>query len=467
MNTQYAVCHLQRGSGNDSGMSCHIERKDAKGNTYVPDNADASRTHLNRELITFPEGVRNRTNAIQHRIDNAGLHRKVGKNQCKAIRIILTGTHEQMVKIQDDGKLDKWIDANRRWLGDTFGDENLVSLVLHMDEKTPHLHATIVPIVAGERKRRKREGEKKYQTLSGPRLSADDVMKRYMLKHYQDTYAAAMKPFGLERGVVGSTVKHRVNSDYYKQQMQQCEDDIAKLHEELEKAKEGKSTLLAFFGRGDLAKARKELAGKDAELAQLKEKIAQLEADKLSLKQKYTAHIASLRNGYQKEIDAAIRRAETAEQNSADKDKAIERQKKRISELDRKANPDRYRLSSGAELVTYKFLGNNPYTHTLKIWTRVGDVEYSPVTYLSASDRTLKAFADDELTEYEFVNAFFSAAEQVNAEQAALLSATMEMVMGGPAQPHVGTGGGGTTSNLPWRDKDKNNKNRVYGKKTR
>ena len=30
-NTQYAVCHLQRGSGNDSGMSCHIERKDARG----------------------------------------------------------------------------------------------------------------------------------------------------------------------------------------------------------------------------------------------------------------------------------------------------------------------------------------------------------------------------------------------------------------------------------------------------
>ena len=35
-NTQYAVCHLQRGSGNDSGMSCHIERKDAKGKKYGP-----------------------------------------------------------------------------------------------------------------------------------------------------------------------------------------------------------------------------------------------------------------------------------------------------------------------------------------------------------------------------------------------------------------------------------------------
>ena len=48
-----------------------------------------------------------------------------------------------------------------------------------MDEKTPHLHATIVPIVTGERLRRKREGEKKYETKSGPRLSADDVMRRH------------------------------------------------------------------------------------------------------------------------------------------------------------------------------------------------------------------------------------------------------------------------------------------------
>ena len=54
-NTQYAVCHLQRGSGNDSGMSCHIERKDAKGKIYVPVNADADRTHLNRELVRFPD----------------------------------------------------------------------------------------------------------------------------------------------------------------------------------------------------------------------------------------------------------------------------------------------------------------------------------------------------------------------------------------------------------------------------
>ena len=79
-NTQYAVCHLQRGSGNDSGMSCHIERKDAKGKKYVPANADAGRTHLNRELVRFPKGVSCRTEAIQHRIDTAGLRRKPDKD---------------------------------------------------------------------------------------------------------------------------------------------------------------------------------------------------------------------------------------------------------------------------------------------------------------------------------------------------------------------------------------------------
>ena len=120
-NIQYAVCHLQKGSGNDSGMACHIERKNAKGEVYLPNNADPSRTHLNRELITFPPEVTCRTEAIKHRIDKAELHRKVGKNQVKAIRIMLTGTHEQMMKLANGGLLDKWISANLLWVGNTFG----------------------------------------------------------------------------------------------------------------------------------------------------------------------------------------------------------------------------------------------------------------------------------------------------------------------------------------------------------
>ena len=65
-----------------------------------------------------------------------------------------------MMKIQQEGRLSEWINANIRWLEATFGKENLVSCVLHMDEKTPHLHATIIPIVTTERKRREREGQR-------------------------------------------------------------------------------------------------------------------------------------------------------------------------------------------------------------------------------------------------------------------------------------------------------------------
>ena len=468
MKEQYAVCHLQRGSGNDRGMSCHIERKDAQGKTYVPDNADRSRTHLNRELVSFPEGVRNRTEAIQYRIDHAGLTRKVAGNQCKAIRIILTGTHEQMMRIQEEGRLERWIEANLKWLHETFGKENVVSCVLHMDEKTPHLHATIVPIVTAERQRREREGERKYNTKSGPRLSADDVLKRAKLREYQNTYAAAMSEFGLKRGIVGSTARHIATSTHYKQQMQLLEEDIANLQKEVEKTKEGKSTIFAIFGKGDLAKARKELASKDEELAKLQAKIAKLEAEKVTLKQKQESDVAKMRNGYQKEIDAAIRRAEIAERKVAEKEAVIERQKNRIEELDRKANPQRYRLSSGAELIGHRFFGNNPYTVTLKIWTKVKDIEHTAVTYLSDSDKRLHAFSNGELTEHEFVNACFSAAEQVSEIQANLLGAAIELATGGSAQPHVGTGGGGSTSELPWRNKDndKNNNNKTtYGKK--
>ncbi len=452
--TQYAVLHLQRGSGNDSGMSTHIERKNADGKVYVPDNADARRTHLNRELIRFPKGVHTRTDAIQHRIDNAGLHRKVGSNQTKVIRVILTGTHEQMMEIERMGKLDDWVDANLRWLKTTFGEDNLVSCVLHMDEKTPHLHASVVPIVTSPRGRRKREGEKKNKTKDGPRLSADDMMKRTLLRQYQDTYAAAMKPFGLLRGVVGSTAKHQVNSTYYKDTMVQLENNFAKLQEEIEKAKEGRSKFFSFFGKGELKEAKDELAKRDEEIARLQRELEKVQSAKVQVQNQYKEQMAKLRNGYQTEIQNAINEAEKHKNVSAQKDVVIERQNAKIDELDKIAHPQRYRLSSGAELV-HHFIPNydNPSIH---IWTKVGDEEHDTRTYIDYFSDIWTRFRKNEATVYELINEVFEAQEQVNAAQAQLLGATLTLAMGGPAQAHVGTGGGSSQSDSPWGEKKKN-----------
>lgn len=455
-NIQYAVCHLQRGSGNDSGMSCHIERKTAAGKVYIPDNADRARTHLNREFITFPDGVRNRTDAVQYCIDNAGLHRKVGKNQTKAIRIILTGSHEQMMKIEQNGRLDKWTDANLKWLRDTFGEENVVSCVLHMDEKTPHLHATVVPVVTGERKRKSREGEKKYRTQAGPRLSADDVMGRARLSTYQNTYAEAMREFGLQRGVVGSTAKHQSNGEYYRQQMLQYENDIARLNAEVEKANEGRSAILSLFGKGDLAKAKKELTDKDEQIAKLKEQIRTLQAERAAIVQQHKQELAKLRNGYQAEIDKAIKEAESLRKTLDAKDARIEQQSQRIAELDRKANPQRYRLSSGAELEHFNIPNLGASMPSIHIWTDVQGEKYDAREYIDTINPVWQEYLKGTATVYELINYIFEPQEQVSEAQANLLGAALILTTGGPAQICVGTGAGGSHSDLPW-DGKKNN----------
>ncbi|EKJ92057.1 Plasmid recombination enzyme [Bacteroides finegoldii] len=236
----YAVLHLEKAKGADGAMSTHIER------TVHPKNADSTRTHLNRELVQFPEGVKNRTEAIAHRIETAGIRRKVGTNQVKAIRVLLTGSNKDMKQMEADGRLDGWCSDNLKWLRETYGELNLVSAVLHMDEKTPHIHATVVPIVTGERRKARQEernGKKKYRKKNPQdvRLCTDDVMARHKLKHYQDTYAQAMSKYGLQRGVDGSLARHVSTSQYYKElverqdSLQENIENLLQLEEEAQK----------------------------------------------------------------------------------------------------------------------------------------------------------------------------------------------------------------------------------------
>jgi len=112
-------------------------------------------------------------------------------------------------------------------------------------------------------------------------------MRRSKLHEYQNSYAAAMKPFGLQRGIVGSTAKHQANSEYYKQQVSRYEEDIARLQADIEKAREGKNTILSWFGKGDLAKAKKELGEKDELIAKLKGQIQILTAEKEHLQEQH------------------------------------------------------------------------------------------------------------------------------------------------------------------------------------
>ena len=218
----FAVLHLDKAHGSDSKMSDHIERK------TTPKNADPTRTHLNRELIEFPSGVTNRNEAISHRLKSAGLTRKIGINQVRAIRFILSGSPKDMKQIEQAGKLDEWCRDSVEWMKRTYGSENVVSAVLHMDEETPHIHATLIPIVQTERRKKKSEKLVKKNYRKKPsgaaRLSANDIMTRHKLKAYQDGYALAMAKYGLKRGIVGSEARHTTTAQYYRDLLNQTED---------------------------------------------------------------------------------------------------------------------------------------------------------------------------------------------------------------------------------------------------
>lgn len=187
----------------DSRMSDHIERR------VIAPNVDPTRTHLNRELVRMPEGIRERDDASAARISSSGIRRKITHDQVRAIRVMLSGTHEDMMEIEKAGRLDDWCRDSMDWLYRTFGRENVVSAVLHMDEHTPHIHATLVPIVTGERRKagqkKPKEGGRPYRKKANAvRLCADDVLNRTRLLAYHDDYAKVMVKYGLQRGVRGS-----------------------------------------------------------------------------------------------------------------------------------------------------------------------------------------------------------------------------------------------------------------------
>lgn len=230
----YAVLHIMKASGSCNAIARHIER------STQPDNAHPELRHLNREdFIRYPEGVGSLGEAIRYRLDHAGLTRKIGKNQVLALNVLLTSDGEALRRLADEGRLDEWAEASIGWAKQTFGEDNVVGAHLHMDEQTPHLHVTVVPIVTTERKRKASEARatKRYRTKpkNGPRLSADDIMTRENLTRFQDTYAEAMARFGLERGIRGSEARHVDQHEYYRQcqiKKKDLEQDVATLSSE-------------------------------------------------------------------------------------------------------------------------------------------------------------------------------------------------------------------------------------------
>ncbi len=213
--------------------------------------------------------------------------------------MVMTSDNEGMQKIIDAGKLDQWIADNIKWVRDTFGSDNVVGAALHMDERTPHLHIAVVPIVTSERKRKAREAavKKRYRTkpTNRPRLCADDIMERKAMSRYQDLYAEAMAKYGLERGVRGSEARHIDQHEYYRQCQREkavLEKDVAELSTEKKKLDKEKKSLESKVGHLECSAIA--LDAQKKQLRQVNEEIRQTNRELYSENTRLTEANSSL-----------------------------------------------------------------------------------------------------------------------------------------------------------------------------
>lgn len=129
---------------------------------------------------------------------------KVRKNAVHGCEAVISASPEYFRPDDPDkagywhqDKLDAWRKAVEPWIAEKF--PHAVSVVLHLDEATPHYQVLSVPIDG--------EGKLNYRGLYGG--------ERDTLRNWQTEAAKAVEHLGIERGIEGSRANHTTLKEYY------------------------------------------------------------------------------------------------------------------------------------------------------------------------------------------------------------------------------------------------------------
>lgn len=133
----------------------------------IPRHVDRTRTERNEVEGNAIVGLQRLTEGVRMR-----------KNGVLAVEAVVSFSPSKTKEIN----LLNWKEENLKWFINRFGEDNILESVLHLDEKTPHMHVIFAPRVKGKFNCR--------AILGG----------KAKLRELQDSYASAMEPFGLERG---------------------------------------------------------------------------------------------------------------------------------------------------------------------------------------------------------------------------------------------------------------------------
>ena len=183
---QYAIMRVEKikTMGAVAAMGGHSER------TRETLNADPERCGDNVRLVGDGDVV----GAVQARLDTVP---RIRSDSVLALDVFM-GASKDWYDQQDAATKATWQASSLAWVRATYGAENVVEAWLHADETTPHIAALVTPITP--------EGRLNAHYFTG---SASQ------LRAQQDSYARAVEPLGLERGVKGSVADHQTVKEFY------------------------------------------------------------------------------------------------------------------------------------------------------------------------------------------------------------------------------------------------------------
>lgn len=190
----YAILRFaKRKGGAAKAIAAHNERtKEAYASN--PD-IDKSRTVQNYHLIA-PRWSYGQE--IRHRISMAGC--RVRRDSVKFVETLIT-TSPEFAKAHES-EMPEYFERALGFLKERVGEENIFSAVVHMDEKTPHMHLCFVPLTKDKR------------------LSAKEILgnKKNMIRWQDDFYACMAERWPeLERGTPAiETRRKHLPSQWYK-----------------------------------------------------------------------------------------------------------------------------------------------------------------------------------------------------------------------------------------------------------
>ena len=144
MPATYAIMRFAKYKGPEiSRIEAHDERTKEK---YASNpDVDTSRSHLNYHLFE-PAGKYRAMS--EKRIAEVGCRTR--SDSVRLVETLVTASPHFFEK-KSDAQIRAFFERAMRFFEQKIGKENFVSAVVHLDEKTPHLHFSFVPITADGR----------------------------------------------------------------------------------------------------------------------------------------------------------------------------------------------------------------------------------------------------------------------------------------------------------------------------